>query len=92
VILIALFLTFFWRGFKLGKNSANNFHRLLAFGITTWILIQTLINISSMIGLFPLAGIPLPFFSYGGSAMLVNFICMGIILNVAGQNRRVQRK
>jgi cell division protein FtsW len=86
LILFALFLTFFWRGFKAAKNSRDNFQKLTAFGIAFWILIQTLINISSMIGLFPLAGIPLPFFSYGGSAIMTELIAAGILLNIARQN------
>jgi cell division protein FtsW len=82
-ILIALFLTFLWRGFKIGKNNQDNFLKFTAFGITSWILIQTLINISSMIGLFPLAGIPLPFFSYGGSAIIAELTGVGILLNIS---------
>jgi len=82
-ILIALFLTFLWQGFRIGKNSRDNFLKFTAFGITSWILIQTLINISSMIGLFPLAGIPLPFFSYGGSAIITELIGVGILLNIS---------
>ncbi|MFH1894628.1 MAG: putative lipid II flippase FtsW [Patescibacteria group bacterium] len=82
-ILIALFLTFLWRGFRIGKNSRDNFLKFTAFGIASWILVQTLINISSMIGLLPLAGIPLPFFSYGGSAMITELIGVGILLNIS---------
>ena len=82
-VLIALFLTFLWRGFRIGKNSRDNFLKFTAFGITSWILVQTLINISSMTGLFPLAGIPLPFFSYGGSAIIAELIGVGILLNIS---------
>ena len=88
-ILIALFLTFLWRGFKIGKNSHDNFLKFTAFGITSWILVQTLINISSMIGLFPLAGIPLPFFSYGGSAIIAELIGAGILLNISKHTYRL---
>jgi cell division protein FtsW len=83
LMLIGIFLIFFWRGFKIGKNSKDNFQKLTAFGITSWILIQTLINISSMVGLFPLAGIPLPFFSYGGSAIITELMGVGILLNIS---------
>jgi len=82
-ILIVLFLIFLWRGFKIGKRSPDNFRKLAALGITSWILIQTLINISSMTGLLPLAGIPLPFFSYGGSAIITELIGVGILLNIS---------
>ncbi len=85
-VLIVIFLTFFWRGFKIGKNTQDNFLKFSAFGIASWILVQTLINISSMIGLFPLAGIPLPFFSYGGSAIIMELIGVGILLNISKHN------
>lgn len=81
--LIIFFLAFLWRGFKTGKDSGDNFLKLTAFGITFWIFIQTLINISSMVGFFPLSGIPLPFFSYGGSAIISELIGVGILLNIS---------
>lgn len=82
-VLIILFSIFCWRGFKIGKGSQDKFHQLSAFGITCWILMQTLINISSMTGILPLAGIPLPFFSYGGSALISELIGVGILLNIS---------
>jgi cell division protein FtsW len=83
IILIGLFLTFLWRGFKIGKKCQDKFLKLMAIGITSWILIQTLINIGSMMRLFPLTGIPLPFFSYGGSAIMVELIGVGILFNIS---------
>lgn len=83
LMMILLLLIFFWRGFAIGKNSHDNFSKLAAFGISSWILIQSLINISSMVGLFPLAGIPLPFFSYGGSAIIAELIAVGVLLNIS---------
>jgi cell division protein FtsW len=88
LILIILFLIFFWRSFIIGKRCRDNFQKLTVFGIASWILIQTLINISSMVGLFPLAGIPLPFFSYGGSAMVIELIGAGILLNIAKSTKQ----
>jgi cell division protein FtsW len=85
-ILIAFFITFFWRGFKLGRISQDPFSKLAAFGITFWILLQTLINISSMTGILPLTGIPLPFFSNGGSAMIANLTALGVLLNISKQS------
>jgi cell division protein FtsW len=82
-ILMFLFLVFLWRGFKIGKESQNYFAKLLSFGITSWILIQSFINISSMVGLFPITGIPLPFFSYGGSAIVIELIGAGMLLNIS---------
>jgi len=83
LILIALFLVFLWRGFKIGKSSQNKFSQLLAVGISSWIVIQAFINIGSMVGILPLTGIPLPFISYGGSALVSELIGVGILLNIS---------
>lgn len=82
-VLVLLFLTFFWRGFKIGLNSRDKFSQILALGITFWIVIQAFINIGSMIGILPVAGVPLPFISYGGSALVSELIGVGILLNIS---------
>jgi len=82
-ILIFLFLMFLWRGFKIAKESQNKFLKLTALGITSWIVIQSFVNIGAMIGISPLTGIPLPFISYGGSALIVELIGVGILLNIS---------
>lgn len=83
VILIALFVLFFWLGIKIAKKSNDRFARLTAIGIVFWITLQAFINISSTIGIFPLTGIPLPFFSYGGSHLVVELIGVGLLLNIS---------
>jgi len=82
-ILIFLFLIFLWRGFKIAKDSKNIFSQLLALGITSWIILQAFINIGAMISILPLSGIPLPFISYGGSALVTELIGVGILLNIS---------
>lgn len=84
-ILIFLFLLFLWRGFKIGSKVADKFSKLLALGITSWICLQAFTNIGSMIGILPLTGIPLPFISYGGSALISELIGVGILLNISKQ-------
>ena len=83
LILISLFLIFAWRGFAIAKKIQNKFYRLTALGITSWIVLQTFINIGSMVGILPLTGIPLPFISYGGSAIVAELIGVGILLNIS---------
>jgi len=61
----------------------NKFSQLLAVGISSWIVIQAFINVGSMTGLLPLTGIPLPFISYGGSALVAELIGVGILLNIS---------
>ncbi|MEK7080308.1 MAG: putative peptidoglycan glycosyltransferase FtsW, partial [Patescibacteria group bacterium] len=81
--LIILFILLFWLGFKIAKSSNDRFSKLTAVGITVWITLQAFINMASAAGIFPLAGIPLPFFSYGGSHLITEIIGIGILLNIS---------
>lgn len=82
-ILIFLFLIFFWRGLNIAKKSTNNFAKLVALGISFWITVQAFVNISSLIGVLPLTGIPLPFISYGGSHLTAELAGIGILLKIS---------
>lgn len=83
VVLIALFLAFFVASFSVGKRLNDEYLRLMAIGIGSWFIIQTMVNIGAMIGVVPLTGIPLPFISYGGSHLMVELIACGILLNIS---------
>ncbi|MBI2054354.1 MAG: cell division protein FtsW [Candidatus Staskawiczbacteria bacterium] len=82
-ILVSLFVLFCWMGFKIAKSTEDKFARLTAIGITFWIVFQALVNISSVAGIFPLSGIPLPFFSYGGSHLITELVGVGLLLNIS---------
>lgn len=88
LILVFLFLFFFWKAFKIAKSSSDKFSQLLAIGIGSWICIQALVNIGSMVGILPLTGIPLPFISYGGSHLVVELIGVGILLNISKASKK----
>jgi len=83
IVLIAIFILFFWLGIKIAKNSNDRFSKMTAMGIVFWITFQAFINMASVAGIFPLAGIPLPFFSYGGSHLVVELIGVGLLLNIS---------
>lgn len=83
VLIIILFATVIFRGFKIAENCQDNFGRVLSLGLTSWLGIQVIINLSSMTALLPLTGVPLPFISYGGSALVVNLTAVGILLNIS---------
>ncbi|MFH1180924.1 MAG: putative lipid II flippase FtsW [bacterium] len=83
VILVLLLALFLWFGFRIAKKSRNKFAKLAAIGITSWISIQGFVNIGAMIGILPIAGIPLPFVSYGGSALITEMIGAGLLLNIS---------
>ena len=81
--LILLFLIFAWRGLKLAVKNINSFEGLLASGIVIWISLQALLNIGGIVGILPLTGIPLPFFSYGGSHIIAEMVGVGLLLNIS---------
>lgn len=87
LILISFFSLIIWRGFKIAENCTDRFGKLLAAGLTTWLGIQILINLAAMVSLIPLTGVPLPFISYGGSALLANLVAVGILLNISRYNK-----
>ncbi len=84
--LICLFMLFIIKGLNIAQNAPDNFGRILAIGITAWLGIQAAINLSAMVALLPLTGVPLPFISYGGSALLTNLAAIGILLNISKQS------
>jgi len=83
LILVILFLLFFWQSVKIGIRSNDKFARLSAVGIGLWIFFQAFINIGAMIQILPLSGIPLPFISYGGSAIAAESAAVGLLLNIS---------
>ncbi|MDO8264979.1 MAG: putative peptidoglycan glycosyltransferase FtsW [Candidatus Parcubacteria bacterium] len=82
-VLILLFLVFFWQTLKVADNAPDKFLQLLALGIGIWILIQAFMNIGANLRALPLMGIPLPFMSYGGSAIISELAALGILLNIS---------
>jgi cell division protein FtsW len=83
LILLALFLFLIYKGIQISKRAPDKFGQLLALGIVAWIGLQTIINLGAMVALVPLTGIPLPFISYGGSALITNLAAIGILLNIS---------
>ncbi len=77
------FLLLAYKGYKVAVNAPDMFGKLMAAGITSWIVLQALINIGGITAVIPLTGIPLPFISYGSSAMALNLAGIGILLNIS---------
>jgi len=82
-LVIGLYLLFAFRGMRVARGASDTFGKMVAVGIVTWITFQALINIGAIIGLLPLTGIPLPFISYGSSALIVTLAGMGVLLNIS---------
>jgi len=84
-MLVILFVILAMRGIKIAKNAPDAFGRLIATGITMWIVLQAFVNIGANIALIPLTGIPLPFISYGGTSLVFLMAAIGILLNISKQ-------
>ncbi len=80
---IGLFMAFLIFATRIIKGCRNDDLRLIAVGLTTWIALEALINIASVIGAWPVTGVPLPFFSYGGTALIMQMAAVGLLYNIA---------
>ena len=83
LVVIILFGIFIWRGVVIAMKARDTFGSLVAIGITSLIGIQALINIAVVTSSMPNTGMPLPFFSYGGTALLILLCTVGILLNIS---------
>ena len=88
---IAAFAAFAFAGFTVALRCRDPFGKLLAAGITSLVCGQAAVNLAAVLGVAPLTGIPLPFVSYGGSSLVVLLAAVGILLNIAGDDRAPQR-
>lgn len=88
IILVSSFVLFTIEGLKIATRAPDDFGRLLSTGIIILIVSQAFVNIGGIIGLLPLTGIPLPFVSHGGTALFINLLEVGIIMNVSRQSRK----
>jgi len=82
-VIVILFLVFLWRGLKTAQGAPDMFGRLLAAGLSMTIVTQAFINMSVVLGLSPTKGIPLPFFSAGGTSLVLCLFSVGLVLNVS---------
>lgn len=80
---VGLFAVLVWRGLRIGLRAPEPFGAYLALGITLLIATQTLVNLGVVTGLLPTKGLPLPFISFGGSALLVTMLSTGVLLNIS---------
>lgn len=87
VAVLVCFFIFAWRGMKIATGAPDMFGKLVAGGITMWIVGQAIFNIAAITGLMPLTGIPLPFISYGGTSSIFTLASAGILLNISKQSK-----
>lgn len=90
LVLVLLYLAFAFRGFRIAARAPDMFGSLLVVGFITLIISQAFLNIAAMLGIAPLSGLPLPFVSHGGTALLSILIMVGIVLNVSKFSKRTR--
>jgi cell division protein FtsW len=83
---ILLFIALIWQGARIAKRTTDPFGYFLAVGIVAIIGLQAVVNVGVTIGALPTKGLPLPFISYGGSALVFNMVCIGLLLNISRVN------
>ncbi len=83
LIVLVLFLALGYAGFRIAMRSDDKFSRYTAAGVTSWFMIQALLNIAVVLRMVPVLGVPLPFLSYGGSALMANLMALGVLLACA---------
>ena len=89
ILILAIFLILIIKIIKAAKIAADNFGYLICIGIVVLILFQVLVNIGMNIGIMPVTGIPLPFVSYGGTALVVNLILIGIVQSIIIRHKKL---
>lgn len=89
VLLVLLYVFLFYRSYQIALKAPDNYGRNMAIGIGFWISVQAFINIAGIINLIPMTGVPLPFVSYGGTAILAVMTACGILVNISRQTKSV---
>jgi cell division protein FtsW len=87
LIVVLLFVAFAVTGARTALHAPDRFGMLMAAGLTTWVVGQAAMNIAAVVGLLPVSGIPLPFVSFGGTALVMSMAAAGILANIARQAR-----
>ena len=85
VLVVGLFVAFAAFGVRAAVHAPDAFGTLVAAGVTVWVVAQAAINVGAVIGILPVTGVPLPFVSFGGSALVITMAAVGILVNVARQ-------
>ena len=88
LVVLVLFALLIWRGYRIAVKAPDSLGLMFAAGMTTWIAVEALVNIMTILALLPFAGNALPFFSYGGSNLVMTMAAMGLVLNISRADHR----
>jgi rod shape determining protein RodA len=89
IFLLFLYFLLLYRGIMISRSAGDSFGSLLAGGIVSMWLFQIFINVGMTLGIMPVTGIPLPFMSYGGSALIVNLFSAGLLMNIYMRRKKL---
>ncbi len=89
VLLLGAFVFLFYRGYAIARGAPDDFGRIMAIGIVSWLTLQAIINIGGIVNIIPMTGVPLPFISYGGTAILAALTASGILVNISKQTKNI---
>ncbi len=91
IFVIAFFALLIFAGIRIAKKATTDFAKYCAMGVTSWFFIQASVNIAVVLGVLPVLGVPLPFISYGGSALMAAMLAAGVLLACARNEPKAQR-
>jgi len=89
---VSLFVFFIGQGIRISRSAPDRFGMLLSGGIVSYIGLEALMNISAVIGVIPVTGVPLPFISYGGTSIIIMSYSIGILLNISAASKKIADK
>lgn len=92
IVIILMYFIIIWRIIMIGRKSYNLQGTIICYGVSTLIALHVIINLGGVLGIIPLTGVPLPFYSYGGSFMINLLICLGLVQRVSVENKIFEQK
>lgn len=87
-VIVLIYCIIAYRGFRIAQNAPDDFSKLVAVGVTTWIIWQAFVNLASMLAIVPMTGVPLPFISYGGTSLVAFLAGVGVLLNISKYSKK----
>lgn len=91
LVVLFLLMVIVYTGFRIAEHSQDDFGRMVAFGVSTWIAVQVMVNVGAIVRFLPITGVPLPFVSYGGSSLAPTIAAVGLLLAIARNTGPRQR-
>jgi len=92
IIILSLYFVILIRGYKIAKQTKDEFGKYLAFGITTLIVLNAIVNMAVACGAMPTTGVTLPFVSYGGTSIIFSSVAIGILLNISSYRDEIDEE